>query len=150
MHWVQVSFCKLILVSSLQSSSGIACFIDMLKGLVRHRPKVNQPGNKLPRLKQGDCTDHVHHSDFLPWFCFCSVLAGFPTLKTIQKLQVELKSVGVNVLGNPSKKESCILVLPDVRQELGDINAERVKFMVLERVYVKWPYLQEAQVSDCY
>jgi hypothetical protein len=60
---------------------------------------------------------------------------------------VELKSVGVNVLGNPSKKESCILLLPDVRQELGDISAERVKFMVLERVYVKWPYLQEAQVG---
>ena len=102
---------------------------------------------------------HATKCCVLEWLSCCHCLcwtatgAGFPTLRTIQGLQVELKSCGVNVLGSPSRKESCILLLPDVRRELGNIDAERVKFMVMERVYVKWPYLQEAQVraeGACY
>lgn len=66
----------------------------------------------------------------------------------LQKLQVELKLAGVNVFGNPAKKDSLILQLPDVRSTIGaDAAAPLLRAMLCGRVYVKWPYLQEAEVS---
>jgi hypothetical protein len=53
----------------------------------------------------------------------------------------------VNVFGNPSKKDSLILVLPDVRSSIAaDAAAPLLRGMLCGRVYVKWPYLQEAEV----
>ncbi|KIY96312.1 5'-3' exoribonuclease 1 [Monoraphidium neglectum] len=72
---------------------------------------------------------------------------GFPTLKTMKLVGAELKMAGVTVFGNPSKKESLILTLPDIHQVLGEsTDASAVSSMIGERVYVKWPYLQEAQI----
>jgi 5'-3' exonuclease len=64
-------------------------------------------------------------------------------------LKVELKMAGVTVFGNPSKKDSCVLVLPDIQASLPGVNSAMVAGMLLERVYIKWPYLQEAQVGGC-
>jgi hypothetical protein len=67
-----------------------------------------------------------------------------------QNLTVELKLAGVNVFGNPAKKDSLILVLPDVRNSIAaDAAAPLLRGMLCGRVYVKWPYLQEAEVSCC-
>lgn len=54
---------------------------------------------------------------------------------------------GVNVLGSVSKKESLILSLP----ELPGLSVQTplVKDLIGGRVYVKWPYLQEAEVRGC-
>jgi hypothetical protein len=60
---------------------------------------------------------------------------------------VELKLAGVSVFGNPSKKDSLVLVLPDVRGAIApDAAAPLLRGMLGGRVYVKWPYLQEAEV----
>lgn len=68
----------------------------------------------------------------------------------MQNLAVELKQAGVNVFGNPSKKDSLILVLPDVRNSItADAAAPLLRGMLCGRVYVKWPYLQEAEVGSC-
>jgi hypothetical protein len=67
---------------------------------------------------------------------------------TSQNLSVELKLAGVNVFGNPAKKDSLILVLPDVRNSIAaDAAAPLLRGMLAGRVYVKWPYLQEAEVG---
>lgn len=67
-----------------------------------------------------------------------------------QNLTVELKLAGVNVFGNPAKKDSLILVLPDVRNSIAaDAAAPLLRGMLCGRVYVKWPYLQEAEVRRC-
>jgi 5'-3' exonuclease len=69
-------------------------------------------------------------------------------LPATQNLQVELKMAGVTVFGNPAKKESLVLVLPDVRSTLAtDAAASLLRSMLCGRVYVKWPYLQEAEVG---
>lgn len=69
---------------------------------------------------------------------------------TAQNLTVELKLAGVNVFGNPAKKDSLILVLPDVRNSIAaDAAAPLLRGMLCGRVYVKWPYLQEAEVRRC-
>jgi hypothetical protein len=66
----------------------------------------------------------------------------------LQNLSVELKLAGVNVFGNPAKKDSLILVLPDVRNSIAaDAAAPLLRGMLAGRVYVKWPYLQEAEVG---
>jgi 5'-3' exonuclease len=68
-------------------------------------------------------------------------------LCALQNLSVDLKLAGVNVFGNPSKKDSLILVLPDVRNSIAaDAAAPLLRGMLCGRVYVKWPYLQEAEV----
>lgn len=56
------------------------------------------------------------------------------------------------MFGNPSKKDSLILVLPDVRNSIAtDAAAPLLRGMLSGRVYVKWPYLQEAEVRGvCY
>jgi hypothetical protein len=65
-----------------------------------------------------------------------------------QGLSVELKGAGVTVFGNPSKKDSLVLVLPDVRGSVAaDAGAPLLRAMLNGRVYVKWPYLQEAEVG---
>jgi len=76
---------------------------------------------------------------------------GFSTLKTM-KVHGSLRNIGVNVLGTPSKKESYVLNLQDLRKILPDINAAAVAPILLgARCYVNWPHLQEAlivRVSD--
>ncbi|WIA37566.1 hypothetical protein OEZ86_014473 [Tetradesmus obliquus] len=72
---------------------------------------------------------------------------GFPTLKTMSNLSVELKLAGVNIFGHPAKKESLVLALPDVRNTIAsDAAAPLLRGMLCGRVYVKWPYLQEAEI----
>jgi hypothetical protein len=64
-----------------------------------------------------------------------------------QNLSVELKMAGVNIFGHPAKKESLVLQLPDVRNTIAsDAAAPLLRGMLCGRVYVKWPYLQEAEV----
>lgn len=55
---------------------------------------------------------------------------------------------GVNVFGHPAKKEFLVLLLPDVRRTIAtDAAAPLLRGMLCGRVYVKWPYLQEAEVG---
>jgi hypothetical protein len=71
-------------------------------------------------------------------------------LPYFQNLNVELKMAGVNIFGHPAKKESLVLQLPDVRNTIAsDAAAPLLRGMLCGRVYVKWPYLQEAEVSSC-
>ncbi|GLI61583.1 hypothetical protein VaNZ11_003999 [Volvox africanus] len=74
---------------------------------------------------------------------------GMPTLKSLQ-VRPSLRNVGVNVLGTPSRKESLVLGLLDLREALNGavLSAEQVATSGLlgSRVYVNWPYLQEARV----
>lgn len=81
----------------------------------------------------------------------CLPLSALALYHAPQNLSVELKLAGVNVFGNPSKKDSLILVLPDVRSSIAaDAAAPLLRGMLCGRVYVKWPYLQEAEVGrDC-
>lgn len=81
----------------------------------------------------------------------CLPLSALALYPAPQNLSVELKLAGVNVFGNPSKKDSLILVLPDVRSSIAaDAAAPLLRGMLCGRVYVKWPYLQEAEVGrDC-
>lgn len=53
----------------------------------------------------------------------------------------------MSVFAAPSKKDSLILQLPDVRSTIAaDAAAPLLRGMLCGRVYVKWPYLQEAEV----
>ncbi|GIL88258.1 hypothetical protein Vretimale_14135 [Volvox reticuliferus] len=76
-------------------------------------------------------------------------LLGMPTLKSLQ-VRPSLRNVGVNVLGTPSRKESLVLGLLDLREALNGavLSAEQVATSGLlgSRVYINWPYLQEARV----
>ncbi|KAI3438723.1 hypothetical protein D9Q98_001143 [Chlorella vulgaris] len=74
---------------------------------------------------------------------------GFPSLYTI-KTSAELRRIGVNVFGMPSRKESIILQLKPLHQQLGGqrLGAQQVAGALLgQRCWVKWPYLQEAVVE---
>eukprot|EP00891_Asterochloris_glomerata_P000604 jgi/Astpho2/604/Aster-x0942 len=75
--------------------------------------------------------------------------AGFPTLKTLA-LDSAVRMAGVEVFGQPSKKESLILLVKDKLSrhlESGEITAKEVAAGILgERCWIKWPYLQEAVV----
>lgn len=61
-----------------------------------------------------------------------------------------LRNAGINVLGTPSRKESVVLALKDLREALGGmvLGAEQVARSGLlgARCYINWPYLQEARV----
>ncbi|KAG2447716.1 hypothetical protein HYH02_007176 [Chlamydomonas schloesseri] len=74
---------------------------------------------------------------------------GMPTLKSLQ-VRPQMRNAGVNVLGTPSRKESLILGLKDLREALGGavLSAEQVAKSGLlgSRAYINWPYLQEARV----
>jgi hypothetical protein len=81
--------------------------------------------------------------------CVVSLSSHFPMLLMLlpQNLSVELKMAGVNIFGHPAKKESLVLQLPDVRDTIAsDAAAPLLRGMLCGRVYVKWPYLQEAEV----
>lgn len=55
---------------------------------------------------------------------------------------------GVTVFANPSKKDTLVLQLPDVQSTIAaDAAAPLLRGMLCGRVYVKWPYLQEAEVK---
>ncbi|KAG2430247.1 hypothetical protein HXX76_010345 [Chlamydomonas incerta] len=74
---------------------------------------------------------------------------GMPTLKSLQ-VRPQMRNAGVNVLGTPSRKDSLILGLKDLREALGGavLSAEQVAKSGLlgSRAYINWPYLQEARV----
>ncbi|MEW5297011.1 MAG: hypothetical protein WDW36_000248 [Sanguina aurantia] len=73
---------------------------------------------------------------------------GFPTLRTLT-VKASLRMAGVNVLGMPSRKESVVLAVKDLRSAGGGatITASVVAASLLgARCYVSWPYLQEAMV----
>src|SRR4051812_39112650 len=58
-----------------------------------------------------------------------------------------LRNAGVNVLGTPSRKESLLLTLPDLRSKLpggATLTAAQVAPLIVgARAYINWPYLQE-------
>ena len=74
--------------------------------------------------------------------------SGFPTLQTLP-VSGALKNAGVKVFGNASKKESLIVQINGIDENLvGDVsNTRDVAAQLLnQRVQIKWPYLQEALV----
>lgn len=76
-----------------------------------------------------------------------AALAGFPTLKTLPHVG-QLAFHGVNVFQQDSRKESMVITLlePEARS-----NVELAKAKIGQRVYVGYPFLQEAlvvRVSD--
>lgn len=61
------------------------------------------------------------------------------------QVKASLRMAGVNVLGMPSRKESVVLALKDLRSGGGGatITAAMVAPSLLgARCYVSWPYLQ--------
>lgn len=95
--------------------------------------KANQPGfggQLLPGTKTGRSNP-----------------PGFPTLKTLQVLP-EVRSIGVNVFGQASKRESLTLraTLP---QGLENVAAADVaKLFLGHKCFFGWPYLREALVCS--
>ena len=76
--------------------------------------------------------------------------SGFPTVRTLP-VSGALKNAGVKVFGNASKKESLIIQIDGVDEELvGDLKGAGAKdiatILLNKRVQIKWPYLQEALV----
>ncbi|KAK9818370.1 hypothetical protein WJX72_011521 [[Myrmecia] bisecta] len=76
--------------------------------------------------------------------------AGFPTLSTLS-VTPQLKAAGVEVFGQPSKKESLILQIKDTlaaAMAAGNITAIQVADTICgQRCWIKWPYMQEAIVQ---
>jgi hypothetical protein len=70
---------------------------------------------------------------------------GFPTVKTMSGVNGQLKMAGINVFGQPSRKESLVISLKDLRgASLSQVDASMVSGAALaQRCYVKWPYLQQ-------
>ena len=76
--------------------------------------------------------------------------SGFPTIRTLP-VSGALKTAGVKVFGNASKKESLIIQIDGMDEELvGGLTGKCAKDiaadLVNRRVQIKWPYLQEALV----
>ena len=76
--------------------------------------------------------------------------SGFPTIRTLP-VSGSLKTAGVKVFGNASKKESLIIQINGVDVNLvGNLAGVGAKdiapSLVNKRVQIKWPYLQEALV----
>lgn len=60
-------------------------------------------------------------------------------------MRAALRGIGVNVLGTPSRKESLVVLLKDLRSALKGqtLPASQVAPSLLgARCYVNWPYLQ--------
>ena len=76
--------------------------------------------------------------------------SGFPTVRTLP-VSGTLKNAGVKVFGNASKKESLVIQIDGVDNELvGDLTgsgaSDIAAVLLNKRVQIKWPYLQEALV----
>ena len=75
---------------------------------------------------------------------------GFPSLKTLT-LSGALRQAGCNIFGMKSRKKSLVLMVKTLEDHLGKekrISAiEIAAALVGHRTWVKWPYLQEAQVE---
>jgi 5'-3' exoribonuclease 1 len=72
---------------------------------------------------------------------------GFPSLKTLGHT-ARIHLAGVTVFGQPSRKESLIITLKDATSVGGGITAALVaEFVIGQRCYIKWPYLQEAIIT---
>ena len=77
--------------------------------------------------------------------------SGFPTVRTLP-VSGSLKTAGVKVFGNASKKESLIIQIDGVDESLvGDLSGVGARdiapALLHKRVQIKWPYLQEALVT---
>eukprot|EP00854_Cymbomonas_tetramitiformis_P005821 gene5821-7022_t len=71
---------------------------------------------------------------------------AFPTLRTLQ-FRPDLRKAGVNVFGQPSKKESLILRINDRTAHGAQVSAALVAPAVLgRRCHIGWPYLREAVI----
>ncbi len=79
---------------------------------------------------------------------FKAMLLGL--FRSAVQVRPTLRNAGINVLGTPSRKESVVLALKDLREALGGmvLGAEQVARSGLlgARCYINWPYLQEARV----
>ncbi|KAI9007521.1 XRN 5'-3' exonuclease N-terminus-domain-containing protein [Phycomyces nitens] len=70
-------------------------------------------------------------------------LAGFPSLQTIPHTS-ELEACGVMVFQQPSRNESIVI---NLKNKYKETNAEDIANLLLyKRVFVNYPYLQEAVV----
>ena len=70
---------------------------------------------------------------------------GFPTLKSLLHSS-RLHNAGVNVFGQPTKRESLVVDIKGMGDDV-EITAEMVAEAILgKKCYVGWPYLKEAVV----
>ena len=74
---------------------------------------------------------------------------GFPTLRSLS-LEGSLRRAGCNIFGMTSRKESLILTVKGLEDQLEAKELPSLSqiagVLVGHRTWVKWPYLQEAQV----
>ena len=73
---------------------------------------------------------------------------GYPTFESLrgQIKGTRLDTVGVNVFGNPSKKESLVMELRGMNSVSAPYD-KIAKVLLGERCWVDWPYLSEAVIS---
>ncbi|KAK9865531.1 hypothetical protein WJX84_008983 [Apatococcus fuscideae] len=129
----ETAFCESGLpgkVPSLQS-----CNSRCQRVLPRGALAIDQPGFE-PMLRPGTLTGRLKPH-------------GFPSIETLPVVP-EIQQAGVNVFGQPSKRESLILHLKaGVADEVaaGRVTVEQVAQMgVGTRCWVYWPYLKEALI----
>lgn len=75
----------------------------------------------------------------------CSLQSSTLLIDINTQVKASLRMAGVNVLGMPSRKESVVLAVKDLRSAGGgaSITASMVAASLLgARCYVSWPYLQ--------
>ena len=119
--------------SSSSSSTSADPLVDLhVKPLAEYEAQEQAPvpeeGNFIPTVPKGCRRPYP----------------GFPSLLAL-KTTSELRSIGVDVFGSASRKDTLVLAVQ--QGQLGtDAQMQQASQLVGKRVWVEWPYLREAEV----
>ena len=119
--------------SDVTSSSTSSSLVDLhVKPLAEYEAQ-----EQIPQPQEGNFIPTVPRGCRRPYPGFPSLLA----LKTIS----QLRAIGVDVFGSPSRKDTLVLAVQQGEQP-SDTQLHYVAQLIGKRVWVDWPYLREAEV----